>query len=141
MAEQTENAALVEAPGGNAPSKAEIREKVAKLKAQAAAKAAKPAGKVVGKIAPSKGKPAVAAKAPKEPKEPKVREQRPCACACGTATGGRFAPGHDARYFGWLKKIAAGTKEFKELPKAVQKVLVDVKGVKKELAGHGKKED
>ena len=135
MSEQTDNPALVEAPGGNAPSKAEIREKVAKLKAQAAAKVAKPAGKVVGKVAPPEGKSAAAAKASREPK---VREQNPCVCACGETTGGRFAPGHDARYYGWLKKIAAGTKEFKELPKAVQKVLVDVRGVRKELAGHGK---
>lgn len=33
---------------------------------------------------------------------------RPCVCGCGTETTSYFAPGHDARYHGYLKKLADG---------------------------------
>lgn len=33
---------------------------------------------------------------------------RSCVCGCGTETTGYFAPGHDARYHGWIKKLADG---------------------------------
>lgn len=36
-------------------------------------------------------------------------DPRPCECKCGGQTkGGRFLPGHDARYHGAEKRIAAG---------------------------------
>jgi len=41
-----------------------------------------------------------AAKAPKT--------VRNCVCGCGTETTGHFAPGHDARYHGWITKLADG---------------------------------
>lgn len=33
---------------------------------------------------------------------------RNCTCGCGTETTGYFAPGHDARFHGWTKKLADG---------------------------------
>jgi len=36
------------------------------------------------------------------------KETRSCACGCGAQTTGHFAPGHDARYHGWVKKLARG---------------------------------
>lgn len=55
---------------------------------------------------------AKAAKA-KAPKTAKAREKTPktvrnCVCGCGTETTGYFAPGHDARYHGWITKLADG---------------------------------
>jgi hypothetical protein len=114
------------------PTAADIKAKVEKLKQKAASKAAAPAAK------PAKAaKGAPAAKAPKAPREKKERVMSPCRCGCGTETGGTFAPGHDARFYGWLKKVSAGTMEFKELPKHLQKEFVDVKGAKKALAASG----
>lgn len=31
-----------------------------------------------------------------------------CRCGCGADTKGMFAPGHDARFYGWAKKVVAG---------------------------------
>jgi hypothetical protein len=125
---------LVEAPGGPAPSADNIKATIANMKAKVAAKIAKPVGKpkAGNPVGKPKGaaKPVAKAKTPKEPKE-----QRPCLCACGGTTGGKFVPGHDARVKGWFKKIAAGDEEFtfNKLPKSLQKLVVDVKGVKKAL--------
>lgn len=44
-----------------------------------------------------------AAKREKTPK--KVRD---CVCGCGGETTGYFMPGHDARFHGWIKKLADG---------------------------------
>lgn len=44
-----------------------------------------------------------AAKREKAPKE-----VRACVCGCGTETTGYFAPGHDARYHGWITKLGDG---------------------------------
>jgi hypothetical protein len=54
----------------------------------------------VAKKAKAKANGAAKAKAPKE--------VRNCVCGCGTETTGYFAPGHDARYHGWVKKLADG---------------------------------
>lgn len=40
-----------------------------------------------------------------------------CQCGCGGTTGRYFVPGHDARFKGWLKRIARG--EASDMPKAV----------------------
>ena len=40
------------------------------------------------------------------PKAPK--ELHECLCGCGEMVGGRFRMGHDARYHGWLNKLASG---------------------------------
>lgn len=42
----------------------------------------------------------------KREKAPKT--VRACVCGCGEETTGHFAPGHDARYHGWIKKLADG---------------------------------
>lgn len=127
MSEGTLNS-LVESAGGAPLTKEQVRSKVEAMKNKAASK-------VAGKITP-KGKGPAPVKVKKE-KEPRPKNE--CLCACGGITGGRFVPGHDARYYGWLKKVVANTMEFKELPKPVQKLLVDIKGVKKALAEHGSK--
>lgn len=128
MSEQVESNLVSETPS---VSTQEIKDKVAKLKARAAA------------AAPSKGKAPAAAKGKaavaKAPREAKPKEENPCTCGCGGVTGGRFCPGHDARYYGWLKKIVKAEMEFRELPKPVQKALVDIKGVKKALEAHNTK--
>jgi len=38
---------------------------------------------------------------------PKRRNTRPCGCGCGVETGGRFAPGHDARVKGQVARRLA----------------------------------
>lgn len=113
------------ADSGSPASISNIKDRVAKLQGKAKANA--------GKASAGKGKPAPKAK--KEPKGPRERNND-CLCACGGKTGGRFVPGHDARYFGWLKKVVAKEKEFSSLPASVRKALVDVKGAKAALAKH-----
>ncbi len=49
-----------------------------------------------------------AAKAAKAKAVKPVKKVRNCACGCGTETTGHFAPGHDARFHGWLKKLQDG---------------------------------
>ena len=45
-----------------------------------------------------------------EPKPRAEKAGRPCQCKCGgTTKGGRFLPGHDARYHAAERRIAAGT--------------------------------
>lgn len=41
-------------------------------------------------------------------REAAPKKVRDCACGCKTETTGYFAPGHDARYHGWIKKLADG---------------------------------
>ena len=57
-------------------------------------------GTDMAKKAAKKAPKARAAKAPKT--------VRNCVCGCGTETTGHFAPGHDARYHGWITKLADG---------------------------------
>lgn len=42
---------------------------------------------------------------------------RPCGCGCGGETMSHFIPGHDARYKGWMKKLADGRLDQAELKK------------------------
>lgn len=62
----------------------------------------------------------------------------PCRCGCGARVSKTYAPGHDARVFGWFKKVANGKMEFSDLPKTIQREVGDVKGLKKELAAHSR---
>jgi hypothetical protein len=71
------------------------------------------AKKAAAKVAKANGKVKSAAKA----KGPKVL--KPCVCTCGGQTASYFCPGHDARMHGWIKKLAEGTIEPKDVPKAV----------------------
>lgn len=48
-------------------------------------------------------------KATKTEKTPKAKVA--CWCGCGGQTGGRFVPGHDARFHGLAKKVARGQTE------------------------------
>ncbi len=122
-------AALVEEAG--VPLE-DIQDKVRKLQGKAV-DIAKNKGKTV---MPKKVKKDKESKAAKTPKAPKERTNK-CRCQCGTLTGGTFAPGHDARYFGWLKKIASGDKEFSSLPTALRKEFGDVKGARAALKKSG----
>lgn len=81
-------------------------------------------GNDMAKKAAGAKKTAVGAKkaaAPKREKAPKT--VRKCACSCGTETTGFFAPGHDARMHGWIKKLETGKIEAKEVPAAVRAKL------------------
>jgi hypothetical protein len=40
--------------------------------------------------------------------------QNPCICGCGAMVNKNFAPGHDARFHGWMKKISDGRMTFKD---------------------------
>ena len=57
----------------------------------------------------------------KREKAPKT--VRKCVCGCGNETTGHFAPGHDARFHGWIKKLASGKMGPSEIPAAVRKGL------------------
>lgn len=47
------------------------------------------------------------AKLPAPPR--KAKTPRACACGCGAQTkGGRFAPGHDARLLGLVRRVEVG---------------------------------
>jgi hypothetical protein len=61
-----------------------------------------------------------AAKASANKKERPPKTVRSCACGCGEETLGYFAPGHDARFKGWLRKIEKGEGEPSDfMPKKV----------------------
>lgn len=67
------------------------------------------------------------------------KAENPCGCGCGTLVARRFAQGHDARFYGWAKKIVSGQLEPKDLPnKAARQALPDRAAAKKALASHGK---
>ncbi len=53
---------------------------------------------------------------------PKVQKTvRKCGCGCGGETMAHFVPGHDARYKGWMKKLATGELTQPELKKFMGK--------------------
>lgn len=63
-----------------------------------------------------KKKPVKKAAAPKAPREKKVKETVICNCGCGEKTnGGRFLPGHDARFHGRVKRLADGRQKWADL--------------------------
>jgi len=45
-----------------------------------------------------------------------VKTVRSCACGCGEETMSYFAPGHDGRWHGWMKKIAGGADPAEVIP-------------------------
>lgn len=53
-------------------------------------------------------------------REKAPRTVRKCFCGCGEETMSYFVPGHDARFNGWMKKIASGKMEVDELKKSVR---------------------
>lgn len=58
-------------------------------------------------------------KAKREAK-PKLDSTRDCLCGCGTETGGRFAPGHDARVKGLLLKVERGEEKADSLAESLK---------------------
>lgn len=86
--------------------------------------------------------PAKAAKVAAPKKEKVVSD---CKCGCGTKTGGSFAPGHDARYYGWLKKFVEGKLAWDQLSDVVRADLKTTQKAKavyaawaaKHKTGHG----
>lgn len=62
------------------------------------------------------------AKAAKAPKT-----VRKCYCGCGEETTSYFAPGHDARWHGWVKKLASGVLKPADLTSQQKKSLGDLK--------------
>jgi hypothetical protein len=75
---------------------------------------AKVAGVPVGNKKAAKK--AASSRAPKQSKAAKT--VRDCICGCGGKTGGAFVPGHDARFKGWLIKIAKGESKPSDLMSA-----------------------
>lgn len=73
-------------------------------------------------------------KAVKTPKAPKVLNS--CKCGCGEKVTGNFRQGHDARYFGLLKKVVREILPFNQLPKAMQNEAENVAGCKRLLGKH-----
>lgn len=61
-----------------------------------------------------------------------------CGCGCGTMVRRTFAQGHDARFYGWAKKVVSGDLDPKDLPNATAKAQLKDKGAaKRVLAAHG----
>lgn len=87
-----------------------------KNKAQKTALARKRADRAAG--LPGTGRRASKLGATKKATAPKT--VRKCACGCKEETMSFFAPGHDAKFKGWLKKIELGKMDVSELPKSVQ---------------------
>lgn len=56
-------------------------------------------------------------------KEKAPRTVRKCFCGCGEETMSYFVPGHDARFHGWLRKIAKGEMKPEDLKKAIRDVI------------------
>lgn len=87
----------------------------------------------------AKTKTVKAPKAKAEKKEKAVVTLKPCGCGCGEKVTRTFRPGHDARYYGWLKRVANGKMGYSELAKFVRLQLKDVAAVKAALKAHYKK--
>lgn len=65
---------------------------------------------------------------PPLPRLPKNRSQpRPCLCGCGSTTrGGRFMPGHDARLYGFARRVESGKSKLTEIPAESRKAVQDL---------------
>ena len=68
-----------------------------------------------------------------KPKQKRERAPRPtstgnntCLCGCGTATASRFAPGHDAKVKGLLKKVERGVEPATVIPAAVIEARAEI---------------
>lgn len=76
-----------------------------------------------GEMAKSAKKVAAKSKSNGAAKSKPTKTVRKCVCGCSTDTTGYFAPGHDARVHGWIKKLAAGKMKPSEIPAAVRNGL------------------
>lgn len=85
-------------------------------------------------------------KAAKEKRETKAKikgatpkDPKPCRCRCGELVNRDFKPGHDARYYGWMKKVVDGKMKFSELHPDIRKEVKTVEGAKAMYESHHKK--
>lgn len=61
-----------------------------------------------------------------------------CRCGCGGDTKSQFSPGHDARFYGWAKKVVAGKLSPEEIPTAAGRAELSTKAkAAKVLESHG----
>lgn len=120
-----ETATAAEAAVVKNPRLVAFKQKMAAKKVEGAKPAAKP------------GKTAKPAKPAKEKEKPSLK---PCGCGCGEQVTRRFKPGHDARFYGWLRKVADGRMKFEELSPFVRKQVGDIKAVKALVKEHFEKE-
>lgn len=59
---------------------------------------------------------------------PQPKATRACCCGCGEQVTGWFRMGHDARFHGWMKKIARGKMGANEIPATAAKLMTIVAG-------------
>lgn len=78
------------------------------------------------KVAQGK-KDAAAKKAATKKTAEKNAEPRPCHCGCGETTNGKsyFRQGHDARFYGRVKKVIDGRLSFDDVLAVIQDYAVD----------------
>lgn len=99
-----------------------------------------PSPEVKEKLAAAKERAKTKAKAVKAEvgpsKSPKIANK--CKCGCGDETFNTFRPGHDARFYGWAKKIVSGKITPAEIPNASARALLSTKALAaKVLEAHG----
>ena len=63
-----------------------------------------------------------------------------CLCGCGRPTAKTFAPGHDARFYGWLRRLVDGRTEWGHLNQAVRDYVGTPAHAAGILAKHGKED-
>lgn len=64
--------------------------------------------------------------APDKPKAAKkIRQKHPCLCGCNIETGGKWAPGHDARVYSAVSKAANGNMSEVDLKKAFPPAAIE----------------
>lgn len=100
-----------------------IREKIAAAKAKKEVAKLNLKGRPVveGKSAKLTGGGKGKIKAPKKERAPKLLNL--CGDGCGARVQRNFAMGHDARFHGWLKRLADGRMKPNEVPAGVAKIL------------------
>lgn len=95
-----------------------------------------PRGKARGrKAAKARGK--KAAPKAKAARARVAKELNACKCGCGDKVTGNFRQGHDARYYGFLKKVVREIIPFNQLPKLMQTEAENIAGAKRLLKASG----
>jgi len=89
--------------------------------------------------APAPAPPPAPAPAPAPPPAPRKSVSQ-CLCGCGRPTAKTFAPGHDARFYGWLRRLVDGRTEWGHLNQAVRDYVGTPAHAAGILAKHGKED-
>ncbi len=63
------------------------------------------------------------AKVARTPRAPKPKVESACLCGCGATTARSFAPGHDARFHGWMRRLAQGEEILSQIPMSARKLM------------------